>query len=160
MQMLVYTDNRSGDPTDEQLLLRTFAGENPNQSREVCVMLNMIRRFSRLLAVGAVCMMPPLLASCFNSSNGSIRGVFEGQGNPVTRVGGVPSAGEITISSKNATYRVTARRNGMFAINVPPGHYQITARDPGQMSGISSCKDSVVVNSDRITRTVVTCTFH
>jgi hypothetical protein len=121
----------------------------------------MMKRFPRLIAAGLIYVAASLLADgCFNASSGSVRGVFDGLGNQVTRVGGVPSPGNIVLSNSTGTYQATAGRDGRFSINVPPGNYRIVGRSPGQSGGIPSCTGSVKVTAGQVAHTVVTCVFH
>jgi hypothetical protein len=136
-----------------QLRIRT----NPRSQRHTSKMV----RVSRLLTAGAILWVAALLLDgCSNASTGSVRGVFDGLGNQVTRVGGVPSAGKIVLSNPNGTYQATVGRDGKFSFSVPPGNYRIVGRSPGQSGGVSSCTGSVRVEAGEVTRTVVTCVFH
>jgi hypothetical protein len=113
----------------------------------------------RVSFVAVIVMVAGLVSSCSSNPNGTVIGVFDGLGNQVTRVGGVPSAGKIVLSNPNGIYHASAGRDGKFSFSVPPGYYQITG-DPGQSGGVSSCTGSVRVKPGQVTHTVVTCVFH
>ena len=120
-----------------------------------------MERLSRLLTAGAIWVVAALfLDGCSSASTGSVRGVFDGLGNQVTHVGGVPSAGKIVLSNPNGTYQASAGRDGKFSFSVRPGNYRISGREPGQSGGVSSCTGSVRVKPGQVTHTVVTCVFH
>jgi sugar lactone lactonase YvrE len=92
---------------------------------------------------------------------GAVVGVFDGTGNTVTRHGGIPSAGRLTLTDGPVSYRTEARSNGVFSVTVPAGIYRVTGRDLGQSGGVSSCLDPRVrVVARHVTRITVTCVFH
>jgi hypothetical protein len=101
-----------------------------------------------------------LLAACSSSPTGTVDGVFEGMGNQTTHLGGVPSAGNLTIKGPNGTYTAVAGPDGKFSVTVPPGTYNVVGRDLGQSGGVSSCRAAVSVLAGKTTHTVVTCVFH
>jgi sugar lactone lactonase YvrE len=92
---------------------------------------------------------------------GTVVGMFDGMGNTVTRHGGVPSAGRLTLTDGPTTVSAVAGSDGVFAVSVPPGIYRVTGRDQGQTGGVSSCGDADVrVVAGQVTHITVTCVFH
>jgi hypothetical protein len=113
--------------------------------------------------VGAVVVVLCLMLASCGSSSGTVVGVFDGTGNTPTHVGGVPSAGKLTLTSGSggrSSYKVEVGSNGRFSIDVAPGTYHVVARAPGQRGGASSCTADVQVSPGRTSHTAVTCVFH
>ena len=101
-----------------------------------------------------------LLAACGSTSMGTIDGVFDGMGSR-THIGGMPSAGDLTVTGDGKTYNVTAPPDGEFSVSAPPGTYSIVGWDVGMShEGISSCQAAVSVSDGRTSHTTVHCVFH
>jgi hypothetical protein len=64
-------------------------------------------RFSGGLSIMAV-VSAVTMSGCSKRSTGTVNAEFNGMGNTVTRVGGVPSSGELTLSGSTGTKRALA----------------------------------------------------
>lgn len=114
----------------------------------------------RSSAVAALVLASLMLAACGSTPMGTIDGMFDGMGSR-THIGGLPSAGDLTVTGNGKTYNVTASQNGGFSASVPPGTYSIIGWDPGMShQGISSCQATVRVSNGSTSHPTVHCVFH
>lgn len=113
------------------------------------------------LCILAVLLASASLAACGSPpATGVVQGIFKGMGSS-TRVGGVPSSGQLFLTSAARSYEVTAASDGAFSISLPPGTYHIVGWDLGEShQGTSSCQSSVTVTEGDTSHVTVRCVFH
>jgi hypothetical protein len=116
---------------------------------------------SRALAAGLLTLGIGV-GACGSSAQGTVAGVFYGLGSRVVKThnGGMPSPGTIRVGGPEGIYFATAGVDGHFKLNVSPGTYLASGRDPGVTGGISGCQTPKVhVTPGKTTRITLTCTF-